>query len=124
MTSQIHPAQPQPAQPQPAPARALSRRKAQAVARLRARAERARALAVSSDGRPRRVSLWLPTTALFALLAPFAVMLVLPLLCLAPRRGIPDPVAALFGVGRLLLSLGGTSIDVDAPGARVRLRLF
>jgi hypothetical protein len=70
-----------------------------------------------------RASLWLPTTAIFTVLAPFALM-TLPFLYLAPRRVVPDPLLALLGVGRLLLSLSGTDIDVDTAEARVRLRFF
>ena len=72
---------------------------------------------------PFRFSLWVPTTALFLLLAPFPI-LALPLLYLAPRRVLPDPFGLVFGVGRLLFSLGGTTIEVDATNARIRIRLF
>ncbi|MBW8816303.1 MAG: hypothetical protein JF588_23030 [Caulobacterales bacterium] len=92
------------------------------LARMRLRAERAR-LAVARPDRRVRVGLWLPTTVLFALLAPFALML-LPLLYLVPRRFLPDPAGALFGLGRLLLSLSGMRVEVDTPAAYVRLRLF
>jgi hypothetical protein len=90
---------------------------------MHGRAERTRWATVERPTRVTRVSLWLPTTAIFALLAPFALVL-LPFLYLAPRRILPDPAAALVGVGRLLLSLGGTHVEVDTPDARVRLRLF
>jgi hypothetical protein len=69
------------------------------------------------------VRLWLPTTALFLLLSPFAVLLA-PLGYLAPAAFRPRPFATVLGVGRLLLSLGGTVIDVDTPEALVTLRLF
>ena len=71
---------------------------------------------------PFRFSLWVPTTALFLLLAPFPI-LALPLLYLAPRRVLPDPFGLVCGVGRLLLCLGGTTIEVEAPDATIRLRL-
>ena len=72
---------------------------------------------------PFRLSLWIPTTAIFLLLAPFPI-LALPLLYLAPRRVLLDPLGLVFGVGRLLLTLGGTVIEVEAPDARIRIRLF
>ena len=72
---------------------------------------------------PFRLSLWIPTTAIFLLLAPFPI-LALPLLYLAPRRVLPDPFGLVFGVARLLMSLGGTTIIVEAPDARIRIRLF
>jgi hypothetical protein len=75
---------------------------------------------------PRRrtvVRLWLPLTPLFLLLAPFALLLA-PLLCFAPRPYGDRPLATILGVGRLLLSLGGTDVDVDTPEARVRIQIF
>ena len=72
---------------------------------------------------PFRLGLWIPTTAIFLLLAPFPI-LALPLFYLAPRRVLPDPFGLVFGVGRLLLSLGGAVIEVKAPDARIRIRLF
>jgi len=76
---------------------------------------------------PRRrvtVRLWLPATALFWLLAPFPLFLA-PLAYLAPARFRPaNPYAAVLGVGRLLISLGGTVVDVDTPDALVRIRIL
>jgi hypothetical protein len=86
------------------------------------RARRRRDLRTAERG-PTRISLWLPTTALFLLLAPFA-LLTLPILYLAPREVLPKPAATLVGIGAVLLSLGGTDIDVDRRDARVRLHLF
>ena len=73
--------------------------------------------------RRRGVSLWLPLTPLFALLAPFALLLSL-LGYLVPPRLRPDPVLAAIALGAVLLSLSGTDVDVDTPDARVRLRIF
>ena len=77
---------------------------------------------------PRRktasVRLWLPLTPLFLLLAPFALILA-PLFWLAPSRARPrNPYALVLVLGRLLLSLGGTVVDVDTPDTLVRLRIF
>lgn len=74
------------------------------------------------DG-PVNIGLWIPTTLIFALLAPFAVLL-LPFLYLAPRRVIPNPARALALVGATLMSLRGTLVEVDAVDARIRIRLF
>jgi hypothetical protein len=68
------------------------------------------------------VRLWLPLTLLFVLLAPFALLLA-PLLYFVPRL-CPRPFATMFGIGRLLLSIGGTDVDVDTPEARIRIRIF
>jgi hypothetical protein len=75
--------------------------------------------------KPRRVvvRLWLPLTPLFLLLAPFALLLA-PLGYFAPRPYGDRPFAAVLGVGALLLSLGGTVVDVDTPEALVRIRIF
>jgi hypothetical protein len=69
------------------------------------------------------VRLWLPTTAIFLLLSPFALLLA-PLIYLAPPPYGGRPLATVLGVGRLLLSLGGTVVDVETPGALVRIRIF
>ncbi|MFL5295579.1 MAG: hypothetical protein ACJ798_04275 [Phenylobacterium sp.] len=83
------------------------------------------AMVPANDAPPRRtvVRLWLPATLIFLLLAPFALLLS-PLLYLVPRRYGVAPLAAVAGLGRLLLSLGGTVVDVDTPDALVRIRLF
>jgi hypothetical protein len=75
------------------------------------------------DGGPVNVGLWIPTTLLFALLAPLA-LLVLPFLYLAPRHVIPSPARTIAVLGAVLLSMGGTVVEVDAPDCRIRLRLF
>ena len=76
--------------------------------------------------RPERrtvVRLWLPTTLLFLLLAPVAVMLA-PLGYFAPARYRVRPFATVFGLGRLLMSLSGTLVHVDTLEALVTIRLF
>ena len=78
---------------------------------------------IPAQAEPFRLGLWIPSTAIFLLLAPFPI-LALPLLYLAPRRVLPDPLGLVLGVGRLLLALGGTVIEVEAPDARIRIRLF
>jgi hypothetical protein len=74
---------------------------------------------------PRRtvVRLWLPLTPLFLLLAPFALLLA-PLIYFAPPPYGLRPFATVLGIGALLLSLGGTVVDVDTPDALVRIRIF
>ena len=75
--------------------------------------------------RTRRITvrLWIPSTALFCLLAPFALLLA-PLGYLSPRPYRVPPFAAAFAIGRLLISLGGTVVHVDTPEALISLRLF
>ena len=111
------------------------------LAALEARARRTGDVlsAASPDARPTRaapilqpppppksrtvVRLWLPLTPLFLVLAPFALVLS-PLVALAPRPYGDRPFATVWGVGALLLSLGGTVVDVEAPDAVVRIRIF
>jgi len=69
------------------------------------------------------VRLWLPLTLLFLLLAPF-VLLLAPLLYFAPRPYSLRPFATVAALGVVLLSLGGTVVDVDTPDALVRIRVF
>lgn len=70
-----------------------------------------------------KVRLWLPLTPLFLLLAPFAFVLALPCYLIPPRRR-PDPILTAFAAGRVLLALGGTFVNVETPGALVRIRIF
>ena len=93
-------------------------------------AMRRRALRVrqASPAQPRpservRVRLWLPLTPLFVILAPFAILLA-PLIQFAPPLWRLNPYETAFAVGRVLLALGGTDIDVDTPEARVRIKIL
>lgn len=74
---------------------------------------------------PRRVvvRLWIPSTPIFLLLAPFALLLI-PLLYLAPPLRRFNCAAAVFIFGDALLALSGTVVDIDTPEALVRIRLF
>ena len=68
--------------------------------------------------------LWLPVTAIFWILAPLALLLA-PLAWFAPRPYRPaNPYLAVFAIGRLLTSLGGTVVHVDTADALVSIRLF
>ena len=84
---------------------------------------RAVARPVTRPPGPTVVRLWLPLTPLFLLLAPFALLLC-PLLWFAPGPWRLNPLATVLGVGAVLLRLGGTDIDVRAPDAIVRLKIF
>jgi len=85
-----------------------------------------RPLAPALPERPQRrtvVRLWLPMTAIFLLLSPFAILLA-PLIYFAPPPYGYRPFATVMGVGRLLMSLGGTVVDIDTPDALVRIKIF
>ncbi|WP_332764818.1 hypothetical protein [Phenylobacterium sp.] len=74
------------------------------------------------SGEPRVVRLWLPLTALFLILSPFAFLLLIVAVFMPWPRGI-SPLDAVLAVGRVLLSLGGTEVDVQAPDALVRIKI-
>lgn len=74
-------------------------------------------------GGPFRLRLCLPLTPLFWLLAPFVVLLA-PLLLLAPPMRRINPYVTVLAIGRVLLSLNGTDIDVDTPDACIRLNIL
>jgi len=86
--------------------------------------------------RPTKIGLWLPLTPLWLILSPFALLLA-PLVALLPPM-LPNnsearavraavtvhPYRAAFAVGAVLLSLSGTVVDVEAPGATIHIRIF
>jgi hypothetical protein len=105
------------------------------LANVEARAQRtARALAAAPTPtiRPQPapptkrvvVRLWLPTTPIFLLLAPFAFLLAPLIYGFTPPRYRTPPFATAWGLGRILLSLGGAVVHVDTPDALVSIRIF
>lgn len=74
---------------------------------------------------PRRfvLRLWLPLTLIFLLLAPFAILMI-PLCYLAPPLRGMNCAAAVFAIGRTLLSLGGTDIQIDTRDALLRIKIL
>lgn len=74
---------------------------------------------------PRRVRvwLWLPLTPLFWLLSPLALLLA-PLIWLALPRRPANPFVPAIALGRVLVSLGGTVVDIDTAGARVFIHIL
>ncbi|MGH6986464.1 MAG: hypothetical protein ACRED9_06445 [Caulobacteraceae bacterium] len=85
---------------------------------------RPRAALVLASSPPRRaLRLWAPATPLALLFAPFALAAI-PLLEIFLRRRGWRPARAVLALGGALLALSGTLIDIDAPGFRLRLRIF
>ena len=117
-TSNTPPIVVQPHDVTPGPRRASAARRREHALERRERSARRRV-----ENGPVNISLWIPSTAIFALLAPFALLL-LPFLYLAPRNIMPSPARTVAGLGAVLLSLGGTVVDVDTTDCRVHLRLF
>jgi hypothetical protein len=79
-----------------------------------------------SVARPRAkvaFSLWLPLSALVALLAPLA-LLSIPVLQIPLARRRISAGKVVLAAGGLLFALSGTVIDIDARGARIRVRIF
>jgi hypothetical protein len=97
-------------------------RQLEAMRRRAVRVRRMNAARPVPTGRT-RVRLWLPLTPLFWVLAPFAILLA-PLILLAPPLWRMNPYEAAYAVGRVLLALGGTDIDIDTPEARVRIQIL
>jgi hypothetical protein len=79
--------------------------------------------APAAPAKPVRLWLWLPLTPLFWLLSPLALLFA-PFVWIATPRRHPNPFAAAFAIGAVLVSLGGTIIDIEAPGARLFIRIF
>ena len=69
------------------------------------------------------VRLWLPLTPLFLLLAPFAILLI-PFCYLAPPLRGMNCAAAVFAIGRTLLSIGGTDVHIETRDALVRIKIL
>ena len=97
-------------------------RQLEAMRRRAVRVRRVRSAEPMPHGRT-RISLWLPLTPLFWLLAPFA-MLLTPLILFAPPLWRRNPYVTAYALGRVLVALSGTDIDIDAPDARVRIKIL
>ncbi len=84
----------------------------------------ARRPAAAPEARRRMViRLWLPLTLLWIILAPFALVAA-PALTLAPATRRLPPLRAAWAVGRMLLAVSGTLIEIDAPPALVRIHIL
>jgi hypothetical protein len=71
------------------------------------------------------VKLWLPVTPLFWLLSPFALLLApFVWICIPPAQRPRNPFAPALAIGGILVSLGGTIVDVEAPGSTVFIRIY
>ena len=75
--------------------------------------------------KPKRtvVRLWLPLTPLWVVLAPFALV-ACPLLLLAPHTRGLNPFRVAVALGRTLLALSGTDVDVESPDAVVLIHIL
>lgn len=94
-----------------------------ALAAMHARASRSAERPAEPKVNRTRVRLWLPLTPLFLLLSPLSLLLLVAAVFVPRPRGV-SPLDVVMGIGRLLLSLGGTVIDVETPDASVRIKII
>ena len=73
-------------------------------------------------GERARVRLWLPLSALFVLLSPFALLLALIAFLPASLFGV-NSLAVAYRLGVLLMSISGTLVEVEAADASVRIKI-
>ena len=78
--------------------------------------------AVAARG-PVTIRLWIPLTPLLGLLSPF-VMLASPLARLGRRTRHTPTVRAAWALGAVLMSLSGTSVNVETPRATIRIYIL
>jgi hypothetical protein len=71
----------------------------------------------------RPLRLWLPLTPLFILLAPL-MLLVMGIAVFLPRPLGVNPAQMVLGVGRMLMALNGTEVEVESPHASVLIKIF
>lgn len=69
---------------------------------------------------PVTIRLWIPLTPLLGLLSPF-VMLASPFARLGRRTRHTPTVRAAWALGAVLMSLSGTSVNVETPRATIRI---
>lgn len=71
----------------------------------------------------RPLRLWLPLTPLFVLLAPL-VLLIMGIAVFLPRPLGVNPAQMMLSVGRMLMALNGTQVEVESPHASVLIKIF
>lgn len=76
------------------------------------------------EPRPRRaIRLWLPLTPILILLSPL-LLLALGIAVFLPRPLGVNPAQVVLGVGRMLMALNGTHVEVDSPHAQVLIKIL
>jgi hypothetical protein len=84
---------------------------------------RHRRVADRRPGGPVRIRLWIPLTALIVLLSPL-LLLATTMAALHPRLRRLRAHRLIPVLAMILSNIGGTLIEVEAPGASIRLRIF
>jgi hypothetical protein len=93
---------------------------------MSARAERLRWRLVRppEESKLRRpIRLWLPLTPLVILFAPL-MLLIMGIAVFLPRPLGVNPAQMVLGVGRMLMALNGTEVEVESPHASVLIKIF
>jgi hypothetical protein len=70
-----------------------------------------------------RVRLWVPLTPILLLLSPL-LLLVAGIAVFLPRPLGVNPIHFILGVGRMLLALNGTHVEVESPHASVLIKIL
>jgi hypothetical protein len=71
----------------------------------------------------RPIRLWLPLTPFLILLSPL-LLLALGIAVLLPRPLGVNPAHVVLGVGRMLMALNGTQVEVESPSASVLIKIL
>ena len=71
----------------------------------------------------RPLRLWLPLTPLAILFAPL-LLLIAGIAVFLPRPLGVNPAHLVLGVGRFLLALNGTEVEIESPRASVLIKIF
>ncbi|HEX5379639.1 MAG TPA: hypothetical protein VFW47_13760 [Phenylobacterium sp.] len=106
--------------------KAIRRARRMDLQAMSARADRLRWRVVRppEESRLRRpLRLWLPLSPILILLSPL-LLLALGIAVFLPRPLGVNPAHVVLGVGRVLLALNGTQVEVESPRASVLIKIF
>ena len=70
-----------------------------------------------------RVRLWLPLTPILILVSPL-LLLMAAIAIFLPRPFGMNPAHLILGVGRVLMALNGTHVEVESPHASVLIKIL
>ena len=83
-----------------------------------------RQVARRAEGRVRKpLRLWFPLTALLILFSPL-LLLVLAVAIFLPRPIGMNPITLMLGVGRVLMALSGTEVEVQSDNRPVNIKII
>jgi hypothetical protein len=77
-----------------------------------------------AEGRVRKpLRLWFPLTALVIILSPL-LLLVMAVAIFSPRPLGMNPIDMMLSVGRVLMALSGTEVEVQSDHRPVNIKIF